>query len=49
MGGTPSPPLTESFSGQNFPKRSKNDVFGLNKVKNGPKRPYDRPKKAKNV
>ena len=36
MGGTPSPPLTESplsFSGNFFPKRTKNDVFGLNKVK----------------
>ena len=32
-----------------MPKRTKNDVFGLNKVKNGPKRPYDRPKRAKNV
>ena len=43
------PPLTESslsFSGNFFPKRTKNDVFGLNKVKNGPKRPYDRPKKG---
>ena len=52
MVGTPSPPLTEtplSFSGISFPKRTKNDVFGLNKVKNGPKRPYDRPKRAKNV
>ena len=25
------------------------DVFVLNKVKNGPKRPYNRPKRAKNV
>ena len=50
MGGTPSPPLTESplsFSGIFFPKRTKNDVFVLNKVKDGPKRPYNRPKRAK--
>ena len=32
-----------------FPKRAKDDVFVLNKVKNGPKRPYNRPKNAKNV
>ena len=32
-----------------FRKRTKNDVFVLNKVKNGPKRPYNRPKRAKNV
>ena len=53
LGGTPSPPpLTESplsFSGIFFAKRTKNDVFGTNKVKKGPKRPYDRPKRAKNV
>ena len=50
MGGTP-PPFTESplsFSGIFFPKRTKNYVFLENKVKNGPKRPYNRPKKAKN-
>ena len=29
--------------------RTKNDVFVLNKVKNGPKWPYNRPKRAKNV
>ena len=43
MGGTPTPPLTESplsFSGIFFPKRTKNDVFVLNKDKNVPKRPY---------
>ena len=40
MGGTP-PPLTEippSFSGK-IPKRAKNGVFVINKVKKGPKRP----------
>ena len=45
-------PLTEnplSFSGNFFPKRAKNDVFSLNKVKNGPKRPYNGPKRAKNA
>merc|ERR1711973_914821 len=50
-GGYP-PPLTESplsFSGKFFPKRAKNDVFSLNKVKNGPKRPYNGPKRAKNA
>ena len=31
------------------PKRTKNDVFVLNEVKNGPKRPYNTPKRAKNV
>ena len=49
MGGTPTPPLTESplsFSGIFFPKRPKNDVFVLSKVKNGPKKPHDRPKKG---
>ena len=43
--GGPPPPLTESplsFSGIFFAKRTKNDVFGFNNVKNGPKR-------AKNV
>ena len=52
MGGTPSPPLTErplSFSGKNFPKRTKNDVFGLNKVKNGPKGHMIDQKGLKNV
>ena len=38
-----------SFSGKFFPKRAKNDVFSLNKVKNGPKRPYNGPKRAKNA
>ena len=38
-----------SFSGFFSPKRTKNDVFVLNKVKNGPKRPYNRPKRAKDV
>ena len=54
MGGTPSTPETPtesplSFSGNFFAKRTKNGVFGLNKVKNGQKRPYDGPKRAKNV
>ena len=48
-GGYP-PPLTESplsFSRNFFPKRANNDVFfSLNKVKNGPKRPYTGPKRA---
>ena len=51
-GVPPPPPLTESllsFSGKKIPKGTKNDIFGLNKVKNGPKRPYDRPERAKNV
>ena len=50
MGGTP-PPLTEippSFSGK-IPKRAKNGVFVINKVKKGPKRPWNRPKRSKNV
>ena len=42
-GGYPLPPLNGK-SAKLF--RTKNE---LNKVKNGPKRPYDRPKKAKNV
>ena len=33
----------------NFHKRTENDVFVLNKVKNGPKRPYNRPKRANKV
>ena len=37
---------TALFSHVGFPK---DDVFVLNKVKNGPKRPYNRPKGAKNV
>ena len=36
-----------SFSGKRIPKRTKNDVFALNKVKNGPKRPYNSPKGLK--
>ena len=33
-----------------FPKRAKNDVFfALNKVKNGPKRQYNGPKRVKNA
>ena len=47
MEGISPPPLTESplsFSRKKIPKRTKNDVFVLNKVKNGPKRPYNRPK-----
>ena len=48
----------EGISGQvtggrslpDFPKKEKlNDVFVLNKVKNGPKRPYNEPKRAKNI
>ena len=42
-------PFPLSFSGFFFPKRTKNDVFVLNKDKNGPTRPYNRPKRAKNV
>ena len=30
-------------------KRDRYDVFVLNRVKNGQKRPYNRPKRAKNV
>ena len=51
MGGTP-PPLTESllsFSGFFPPVRTKSGVFVLSKVKNGPKGPYNRPKRAKHV
>ena len=50
MGGTPHSPLTESplsFSGIFFHERTKNYVL-VNKVKNGPKWLYKRPKKAKN-
>ena len=51
-GGYPLP-LTESplsFSGKFFSKRAKNDVFfSLNKVKNGSKRPYNGPNRAKNA
>ena len=43
-GGTP-PPLTLSFSGIFFPN---DDVFVMNKIKNGPKRPYNRPKRPYN-
>ena len=32
-----------------YPKRDKNDVLVLDKVKNGQKRPYDRTKRAKTV
>ena len=38
-----------AFPGNFFPKRAKNDVFSLNKVKNGQKRPYNGPKRAKNA
>ena len=50
-GGTP-PPLTESplsFSGIFFLKGLKMMFFSLNKVENGPKRPYNGPKRAKNA
>ena len=51
MGGTP--PLNRKSANllqkDFFPKRAKNDVFLLNKVKNEPKRPYSKPKRAKNV
>ena len=46
MGGIP-PPLNGKSAKLFrifFPKRTKNDVFVLNKVKNGPKRPNNRPK-----
>ena len=49
MGGNP-PTFTESplsFSGIFFHERTKNYVL-VNKVKNGPKWLYKRPKKAKN-
>ena len=45
-------PLTESllsFSGNFFLKWLKMMFFSLNKVKNGPKRPYNGPKRAKNA
>ena len=48
-GGTTPPSLTESllsFSGNLFPKRAKDDVFSLNKVKNGP---FNGPKRAKDA
>ena len=51
MGVTP-PSLNRKFAKlfrNFFPKMTKNDVFVLNKVKNGPKRPYNRPKRAKSV
>ena len=34
---------------KSFPRRTKNDVFVLNDVENGPKRPYNRPKGVQNV
>ena len=41
------PPFPPRFFWQNdIPLRSKNDVSVLNKVKNGPKRPYNGPKNA---
>ena len=43
MGGTRPP------DGKSAKLYWKNDVFVLNKVKNGLKRPCNRPKKAKNV
>ena len=43
----PYTPLTESQ--QISPNRAKNSFCLLNKVKNGLKRPYNIPKKAKNV
>ena len=52
MGGISPPPLTRKpakFFWKKIPKMTKNDVFVLNKVRNGPKRPYNRPKRAKNV
>ena len=48
--GVPPPhPLNGQSFCQKTLKMSKNDVFVLNKVTNGPKRPYHRPKRAKNV
>ena len=49
----PQPPLNEKsaklFRKKSFPKRTKNDGFVLNKIKNGPKGPYNPPKRARNV
>ena len=39
--------IADFFSETFFPKGTKNDVFVFNEVKNGPKRPYNRPKRAK--
>ena len=51
-GYTPPPPLTESplsFSGNFFLEGLKMMFFSLNKVKNGPKRQYNGPERAKNA
>ena len=51
-GYTHPPPLTEnllSFSGKFFLTGLKMMFFALNKVKIGPKRPYNSPTRAKNA
>ena len=50
-GGNP-PSLNRKFAKlfrNFFPKMTKNDVFVLNKVRNGPKWPNNRPQTARNV
>ena len=49
-GGYPPPPNGQSAKlfRNFFPRRTRNDVLVLDMVKNGPKRPYNRPKRAKN-
>ena len=49
--GVPTLPLTESplksYPEKAIPKRAKNGVFVFNKVRNGPKRPFNGLKSAK--
>ena len=40
-------PFRENIFWKTNYKGAKNGVFVINKVKNGPKRPYNRPKRAK--